>query len=348
MRRRSPTQLSLIAAIVGVAVLSPLIWFTDWFHSPLIELPVLAVLIFLVVRTTLGIGLYRRLTGIEAQLLEAIRHRYEPQVNPDQDIIRRIQASVDELIRLNQRELKQMKDLENFRREFVGDVSHELKTPLFAIQGFLDTLLDGAIDDKAVNRKFLKQALKNTSRLNKLVQDLIVISQIETGEVEMKPEEFRIYDVVLDVIDQLESKFNTKGRSVKATVKANGLEQTGVYADPDRIQQVLTNLIDNALEYGNPEGRIEVELTPLPHAGSVGVLRVAVQDDGPGIGAEHLPHIFSRFYRVDKSRSRDVGGTGLGLAIVKNLIEAHGQSIVASSQPGKGTRFEFTLPLVMR
>jgi two-component system, OmpR family, phosphate regulon sensor histidine kinase PhoR len=227
-------------------------------------------------------------------------------------------------------------------------VSHELKTPLFAIQGFLDTLLDGAIDDKAVNRKFLKQALKNTSRLNKLVQDLIVISQIETGEVEMKPEEFRIYDVVLDVIDQLESKFNTKGRSVQATVKANGLEQTGVYADPDRIQQVLTNLIDNALEYGNSEGRIEVELTPLPHAGSAGVLRVAVQDDGPGIGAEHLPHIFSRFYRVDKSRSRDVGGTGLGLAIVKNLIEAHGQTIVASSQLGKGTRFEFTLPLVMR
>lgn len=343
MRRLSPTVLALLAAAVTVVVLLPLIWFTDWFHDPWVEIPIVLVLVFLLVRTALGIGIYRQLQGVEQQLLEAIRQRYEPMHNPDKDIIGRIQTLVNELIRLNQRELKQMKDLENFRREFVGDVSHELKTPLFAIQGFVETLLDGAIDDPNVNRKFLKQALKNTGRLNKLVQDLIVISQIETGELQMKPEEFRMYDIVLDAIDQLESKFTHKGRSVSATVRSNGLEHLVVYADPDRIHQVLTNLIDNAVIYGRPDGRIIVELTQ-----ENGKLRTTVSDDGPGIGPEHLPHVFSRFYRVDKSRSSELGGTGLGLAIVKHLIEAHGQEVGVASHLGEGTRFSFTLPVVKR
>ncbi len=343
MRRLSPTVLALLAAAVTVVVLLPFIWFTDWFHDPWVEMPIVLVLVFLLVRTALGIGIYRRLQGVEQQLLEAIRQRYEPMHNPDKDIIGRIQTSVNELIRLNQRELKQMKDLENFRREFVGDVSHELKTPLFAIQGFVETLLDGAIDDPNVNKKFLKQALKNTGRLNKLVQDLIVISQIETGELQMKPEEFRMYDIVLDAIDQVEGKFTHKGRNVSATVRSNGLEHLVVYADPDRIHQVLTNLIDNAVIYGRPDGRIIVELTQ-----ENGKLRTIVSDDGPGIGPEHLPHVFSRFYRVDKSRSSELGGTGLGLAIVKHLIEAHGQEVGVASQLGEGTRFSFTLPVVKR
>lgn len=239
---------------------------------------------------------------------------------------------------VNQREIKKLKDLEAYRREFLGEVSHELKTPIFAIQGFIHTLMDGAIDDNKVRNKFLKKAMKNSDRLANLVDDLLIITQAESGEIETRIRKFVLFELVTDVVDSLERKMTRKNRDITCEIDPGGLEDLEVLADRERIEQVMTNLVDNAIKYGNPQGTIRIELG-LKN----GKAEVAVSDDGPGIDPEHLEKIFRRFYRVDKSRSRETGGTGLGLAICKHLLKLHGETISVSSQLGEGTTFRFTL-----
>lgn len=241
---------------------------------------------------------------------------------------------------VNQREIKKLKDLEAYRREFLGEVSHELKTPIFAVQGFIHTLMDGAIDDTKVRLKFLKKAMKNADRLSNLVEDLLIITQAESGEMEMKVRNFSVYEMASDVLDTLEYKFTKKGRNITARIVADGLEDSLVLADRERIQQVLTNLVDNAVKYGDSQGEVLVKLRAEEQK-----LLVSVQDFGPGIEEEHLDKIFRRFYRVDKSRSRDRGGTGLGLAICKHLIKMHGEQLYVESTVGEGTTFTFSLKL---
>lgn len=282
---------------------------------------------------------YGRLRRIERHLQQAVTRVDKDHSRYRGDTIEKISKGVAELVVVTQRELRNLKEQETFRREFIGDVSHELKTPLFAIQGFVDTLLDGALEDSNVNRKFLKQARKNVIRLNNLVQDLMIISQIESGDLQMQMEEFRLYDLLLDVIDYLDYKRTKGNRDVSIHIEPNGLEQQRVEADPDRIRQVLINLIDNAIKYGDPRGSVHVRLIDKPER-----LEIAIRDEGEGIPAEHLPYIFGRFYRVDKSRSRERGGTGLGLSIVKNMLEAHGETCRVTSSPTEGTTFTFGLP----
>ena len=233
-----------------------------------------------------------------------------------------------------------MKDLETYRREFLGEVSHELKTPIFAIQGFIHTLIDGAMNDERVRVKFLKKAMKNADRLSNLVEDLLIITQAESGEMEMRIRKFPVYDMAKDVVDTLEYKLTKKNRNVTCEIIPNGNEDTMVLADRERIQQVLTNLVDNAIKYGDSEGKVEIILKEDAEK-----IKVTVADDGPGIKKEHLDKIFRRFYRVDKSRSREKGGTGLGLAICKHLIKMHGEQLVVESEPGNGTRFTFSMKL---
>ncbi|MEM1000215.1 MAG: ATP-binding protein [Bacteroidota bacterium] len=239
----------------------------------------------------------------------------------------------------NTREIERLKEMEAFRREFLGDVSHELKTPIFAIEGFVETLLDGALEDKKVNRKFLQKTRKHAERLSSLVQDILIISQIESGDLGMNREAFRIVDLINDVLDSLAYKFTKKGRDIRYEVVLNGLDDTLVNADKQRIEQVLRNLIDNAVKYGDNRGTVQITLKTGPD----GKVVIQVQDDGPGIEPHHLPRLFERFYRVDKSRSRGKGGTGLGLAICKHLIEAHGERLWVESEVGEGSSFQFTL-----
>lgn len=239
----------------------------------------------------------------------------------------------------NKREIQKLKEMEAFRREFLGDVSHELKTPIFAVQGFIETLLDGALDDKKVNRKFLQKARKHADRLSHLVEDLLVITQIETGDLEMNMDPFVLYDLVLEIVDSMEYKMTRKGRNLECKIITNGHEDTEVMADYERIDQVLRNLLDNAVKYGSATGTISVEF--LDYADHK--LLVKVKDQGEGIPPEHLPRIFERFYRVDKSRSRERGGTGLGLSICKHFVEAHREQIWVESKMGEGTTFLFTL-----
>ena len=236
-------------------------------------------------------------------------------------------------------EIRKLKEIEVVRREFIGNVSHELKTPIFAIEGFIETLLDGALEDEKVNRKFLKKALKHSERLSTLVQDLLVITKIEAGDIEMKIKEFDAHQMILDVMESLDHKLNRKGRSVSLDLRINGLDHVKVLGDRERIDQVLYNLLDNAIKYGSMDGQVIIEIQN--YADDQILLKVT--DDGPGIEPKHLPRLFERFYRVDKSRSRDKGGTGLGLAICKHLIEAHDEKIWVESVEGKGSTFQFTL-----
>jgi two-component system phosphate regulon sensor histidine kinase PhoR len=254
-------------------------------------------------------------------------------------LYRRLKELATERSREIEEEIQRLKEMEAYRREFLGDVSHELKTPIFAIQGFIETLLDGALEDHKVNRKFLQKASKHAERLSNLVSDILVISHIESGQLSMNFEKFAIYDLIADLIDSLSYKFTRKGRDIHYELIANGLERAMVTADKQRIEQVLRNLIDNAVKYGDSKGTIKLVLALAPE----GKIVVSVQDNGPGIDAQHIPRLFERFYRVDKSRSRNRGGTGLGLAICKHFIEAHKERIWVDTRPGEGSTFCFTL-----
>lgn len=244
----------------------------------------------------------------------------------------------------NTAEIEKLKEMEAFRREFLGDVSHELKTPIFAIEGFIETLLDGALEDPKVNKKFLQKARKHAERLSHLVQDILIISQIESGDLGMNDEHFSIHELVIDVLDSLAYKFTKKGRDISYRVFAHGFEHTLVEADKQRIDQVVRNLIDNAVKYGDSKGVVTIIIERYQEDAEK--LVVKVNDNGPGIDKQHIARLFERFYRVDKSRSREKGGTGLGLAICKHLIEAHGERIWVETEPGKGATFMFTLKAV--
>jgi len=239
---------------------------------------------------------------------------------------------------LKQKEIDELKKLEAFRKEFIADVSHELKTPIFAAQGFVHTLLDGAIDDKSVRNKFLKKAAKSLDGLDALVQDLLTLSHIETGQIKMHFETIDLYKLTEEVFDQLEEK--AQKRNIRLKIE-NEPQKVIVYADWQRIYQVMTNLVTNAIKHSYEGGDVLVRF-------EIGKKNVVthVRDFGEGIPPEHLPRIFERFYRVDKSRSREKGGTGLGLAIVKHILENHNTKAEVKSEPNHGADFSFKLPRV--
>ncbi|GAB5523551.1 MAG: ATP-binding protein [Roseivirga sp.] len=235
------------------------------------------------------------------------------------------------------KEIEDLKKMEAFRREFLADVSHELKTPIFAAQGFVHTLLDGAVEDKRVRGKFLKRAAKSLDRLDILIHDLLTLSQIETGEIKMHFEHFNIVESANEVLDQLESKADKKKLQISFDEAYD--HPIFVYADSELIYRVLINLVSNAIKYTD-EGIVKLGFEVEDDH-----VVVAISDSGPGIPPEHLGRIFERFFRVDKSRSKERGGTGLGLAIVKHIMEAHDSKVSVISTVGKGSVFSFRLPL---
>lgn len=235
-----------------------------------------------------------------------------------------------------QSEIDKLKQLAQFRRQFLADVSHELKTPIFAAQGFVHTLLDGAIDDKKNRMKFLKKAAKNLDGLDALVKDLLTVSHMETGDITMHLEPVNLVEMVYEVFDQMESSAQKAKISLHLNHDRNKMVK--VVVDSNRVRQVMVNLISNAVKYSNEMSEVSVELAEREKK-----VEVSVKDQGIGIPAEHLNRIFERFYRVDKSRSKAIGGTGLGLSIVKHIVEAHGSEIKVTSTIGEGTEFNFEL-----
>jgi two-component system phosphate regulon sensor histidine kinase PhoR len=253
------------------------------------------------------------------------------------DEIGTLASSINDMAGKLGNDITQLKKLERVRSEFLGNVSHELRTPIFSLQGFLETLLDGAVDDPAVNRDFLEKAHKHAGRLNALLNDLIEISRIESGEMKMSFRFMPLADLLREVSDEMAPAAAKK--NLKLTVDTGECTDDKVYADRERLKQVMINLLDNAIKYTEDGGSITVSAR---REGTDAVC-VEVADTGSGIPEQHLGRIFERFYRVDKDRSRDVGGTGLGLAIVKHIVEAHGGTIRVESIVGKGSRFMFPL-----
>lgn len=248
-----------------------------------------------------------------------------------------VQREVEEWTEERKREITELRERENYRREFIGNVSHELKTPVFNIQGYLLTLLDGALDDPQINTKYLKRANKSVDRMISILQDLDTISRLESGTLDMKLVDFDIVELVKEVYDMLEDKADK--RHVKLKLKKEYDKPIWVHGDPKRVEQVVFNLVVNAIKYSKKDGgQVEVRFFDMHQN-----ILVEVNDDGLGIPEKDVPRIFERFYRVDKSRTRDAGGSGLGLAIVKHIIDAHKQTINVRSAEGVGSTFSFTL-----
>ncbi|MES2747552.1 MAG: ATP-binding protein [Bacteroidota bacterium] len=237
-------------------------------------------------------------------------------------------------------EIENLKVREEYRREFMGNVSHELKTPLFTVQGYLSTLLDGAMKDKDLRKKYMERAEKGVERLIYIVEDLDMISKLEMGDLNLEFSHFNIVELMQSVFDLLEMQADKKGIILMFDRKYN--HPITVFADKEKIQQVLTNLIMNSIKYGKENGTTEVTIEDLVKNKII----VRIRDNGEGIQKQNISRIFERFFRVDKSGARSEGGSGLGLSIVKHLIEGHNEKIYVESEFGKGSEFSFTLEKV--
>lgn len=245
--------------------------------------------------------------------------------------------NVKEVAQQRSVEIDSLKDQAAFRREFLGNIAHELKTPLFTVQGYILTLLDGAMKDKMVTKKYLSRASKGVERLVYIVKDLDLLTNLEKGNTELDLVKFDVVDLIQNVFDMLEMRASKSNINLEFDKKYDA--PILVYADVERVQQVLTNLIMNSIKYGKNKGTTEVSVQPIFENKII----VRIRDNGEGIEKEHLPRLFERFYRVDKSGNRRMGGSGLGLAIVKHIIEAHGEQIFVESQAEIGSEFSFTL-----
>ena len=298
---------------------------------------------FLLVYLSFEALLFREINGVYAGLENIKRKEFKKLSNKflfRPEPVKRVREEILQMAERRQQELDELVRLQALRREFLADVSHELKTPLFAAQGFVHTILDDEDDDidLATRRKFLRKAATSLDTLDALVQDLVTIAQLEKGVVRMRRQRFDLIVLVREIFELLEQQADRRGTRLE--LFPPGLPATGlpVIADRNRIRQVLVNLIDNAVKYGRDNGRVVVSLIE-----SGRTVRIAVRDDGAGIAPEHQSRIFERFYRIDKSRSRESGGSGLGLAISKHIVEAHKSIIKIKSTVGEGTTLEFKL-----
>jgi two-component system phosphate regulon sensor histidine kinase PhoR len=263
---------------------------------------------------------------------------YEDVTSPYYDEVDHLVKQGVKSSRTIEREIQRLNRIENYRKEFIGDISHELKTPIFAIQGFIETLLNGALEDEEVNRDFLKKAMRNVNRLIYLTKDLMEISKLETGELKSEIEEIYLYEVLHDIIESL----NYKAEKENIELIVHDFDKNiQVKVDKNQVKQVLINLIENGIKYNMPNGKVEVSVFTKPKQPER--VFVSVKDTGIGIDEKDIPRVTERFFRVDKSRSRERGGTGLGLAIVKHIMEAHGEKFTIESEPNKGSTFTISL-----
>ena len=268
------------------------------------------------------------------EVIEDLRTNYEDEL--DYIIKHLIKSS-----RTVEREIQRLNRIENYRKEFIGDISHELKTPIFAIQGFIETLLNGALEDEEVNRAFLEKAMRNVNRLTYLTKDLMEISKLETGELKSEIEELYLFELVQEAVESL--NYKAEKENVKIIVHPFD-KNIQIKADKNQLKQVLINLIENGIKYNISGGSVDIGIKEI--AKNMRKISLFVSDTGMGIDEADLPRVTERFFRVDKSRSRERGGTGLGLAIVKHIIEAHGEELKIKSEPNKGSTFSISLTKV--
>lgn len=344
-KNSTPRQIAFRAAVViGAAILGLLLLVKaismssiSWWLILLAPLSSIAFA-YLVVLTYLERYIYRKI-----KLIYKTIHQQKVStdikrdgIDLDQPIIDDVEQEVEEWAEKQQQQIDQYERFAEYRRRYVGDISHELKTPIFNIQGYLHTLLEGGYHDEKIAMNFLKKAAKNVERLQTIVEDLGAISRLESGELILDVEPFDIKELATEVFEEVEMK--SKESRVELVFKAGADLGFMVMADRESIRQVLVNLVTNSLKYGNVGGATRIGFYDMES-----YILCEVADNGIGIPEKHLPHVFDRFYRVDKSRSRQKGGSGLGLAIVKHIIEAHQQTINVRSSPGLGSTFGITL-----
>lgn len=332
----SRISLKIAAVAAGTAVVCSLV------VTQFVEVGPLAQALLIAALT--GIGMYlatRRL--VSHRLWKAIRlvdDISEQDITPgselDGDEIDQLYRHVSGVKKSVRDSLQTLRKIESYRKDFLGDISHELKTPIFAVRGFAETLMDGAVDDPDVRIPFLEKIIVNADRLGALAEDLNAITRIETGELRMEKIQFDIGSVVLAVVEQLDPMAQTEEIQLTFRVEER---LPPVYGDRERIHQVIRNLAENAIKYTPSGGRTEIIARALDEK----LCRISVVDNGIGISDEHIGRITERFFRVDRSRSRGLGGTGLGLAIVKHVLGAHNQYLKVESQLGKGSTFAFDL-----
>ncbi|MEZ5015898.1 MAG: ATP-binding protein [Flavipsychrobacter sp.] len=337
----TPRFLSLITATLlsTLNALFSLILRTEW-YVPVSVFVVTFIISYWLYYYTLQRFIYRKIKLIYKFIYQTKATKKEAffynNILP-QKSIEEVNEDVQKWAAQKKNEIELLRANEQFRKEFLSNLAHELRTPIFTVQGYIDILSDGAINDASVNTKFLSNASKGIDRLVRLVDDLGEISQLESGRIPLVQESFVIQELIKDVYEELSLK--AKKKNIRLQLKKGTERPLSVYADKAKIKQVLVNLIENSIKYGSENGSTISGCYEVDDKH----VYIEISDDGPGIGEEHLPRIFERFYRADRSRSRMIGGTGLGLAIVKHIVEAHGQTVTVRSKPNVGSSFGFTL-----
>ncbi|GGE96889.1 sensor histidine kinase [Hymenobacter cavernae] len=340
----SSRAIAILLSLLVAGVLTAFAWLgpTLPFQQAFLTGGVTIAACFLLIYLSFEALIFREINNIYAGLEHIKRKEFRKLSNRflfRPEPLKRMRDEILQMAERKQREIDELKRLQVLRREFLADVSHELKTPIFAAQGFLHTVLDGDVDDEFLRQKFLQKAANSLDTLDTLVQDLITIAQLEKGVVRLRKQPFDLTGLIQEIFEQLELKAAQRRVTLELVGSEEPLNEVWVLADRNRIRQVLVNLIDNAIKYGREEGKVIVTLTERAK-----VVSVSVHDDGEGIPKQHQNRIFERFYRIDKSRSRDSGGSGLGLAISKHIVEAHKSIIRVHSEVGEGTTLEFKLP----
>lgn len=337
----------LVALLIGALdIILSIVFFSDEMFRALGFGLILSIVTFVLVYLVTYKMQFSRLEILNRITRNIARKRFEEYENLPTDGKDELDYLIKQSVRASQtveREIQRLNRIENYRKEFIGDISHELKTPIFAIQGFIETLLNGAIDDEEVNRQFLKKAMRNVNRLTYLTKDLMEISKLETGELKSDVQDIYLRDVTIDVVESLQYKAQKEGVEIEFEDFNKNLL---VSADRNQIKQVLINLIENAIKYNKPGGKVRVGIRTYSRDRQR--ILLYVQDTGIGIEQQYIERVTERFFRVDKSRSREKGGTGLGLAIVKHIMEAHGEEFFIDSTPNEGSTFSFTLTRAQR
>jgi len=349
LKNATPRQIAVYSVLTITGMLG--IFLIVLMQLDMLETGIVTWLIIITITfiTGYGVVLYalKRYIYRKVKLIYKSIHRFKVtakdksrDVDINSDIIGEVEKEVSNWIKNQRREIETLKSMETYRRNFMGDISHELKTPIFNIQGYIHTLLDGGLYDASINHKYLDKAAKNVERLQTIVSDLESISRLESGTLSLEMQNFDIRALTEEVFEDLEMK--AKKSNIKLLFKEGAERTFTVNADREGIRQVITNLLTNSIKYGRQGGGH----TKVGFYDMENYILVEVADNGIGIAEDHLKRVFERFYRVDKSRSRDQGGSGLGLSIVKHIIEGHKQTINVRSAPGVGSTFGFTLAKV--
>jgi two-component system phosphate regulon sensor histidine kinase PhoR len=334
--QKNPYQFALISAsLIAIGNYFIFLLFYGYTSTNLIISILIFIISFIIIQYRIQGFLFKRFKELyqDLDMLDSTQIN-KSSISTDMDSL---MENIEEFAKDKKIEIEALKLKEQYRKEFIGNVAHELKTPIFTIQGYISNLLDGAMNDKELLNKYLKRTDNSVERLSYIIKDLDLITQLESSTMNLNISSFNIIDLIFNIFDHLEIK--SSKRNIKLVFDKKYNNEILVSADKERIGQVLTNLLVNSINYGRDKGTTEVSINDLTKE----KLIVRVTDNGEGISEEHLPRLFERFYRVDISRSRKHGGSGLGLAIVKHIIDAHNENIYINSKGGVGSEFSFTL-----